>query len=375
MFTSYAVKDPMRSKNDIKIVDIDKELHKLWESLEATNKIRACLFTLVLYTDDGDRTQHFKDLVTEIIETLPCRIIFIRANHREDENYLRTGVSALTSGHGDQMVACDQITIDAAGEHLKRVPFVVTPHLVPDLPVYVIWGQDPNIDADILPQLEKYATRVIFDSECSDNLHLFARTVARHLESVNCEVADLNWARAKGWRDVLTQVFHNRDRVTQLANSKKINIHYNARKCEKCRHPEVQALYLQGWLAGRLGWKFEGFESSEGNARISYHNTMADTIIHLHPEYVEKLPAGSIMKVEIDSHHEHTFVMKRENLTRIVRCHVSSPEHCELPYSLLLSSLHRGQQLMKEIFYEPSSGHYQSMLKIIAETDLGRSSS
>ncbi len=370
MFTSYAIKDPMRSKHDIKITDIDKELHKLWDSLEASHKVRACLFTLVLYTDDGTRVEHFKDLVKEIIEFLPCRIIFISGDHDLNNNFLRTSVSALTSGHGDQMIACDQITIEAGGEYLRRVPFVVTPHLVADLPVYMVWGQDPTKDHEILPYLEKYATRIIFDSECSNCIHSFARTVLDHVRVMKCEVADLNWARAKGWRDVLTQIFNTPGRIYQLANARRLSITFNNKKSDDCRHPDVQALYLQGWLAARLNWKFQSFEKIENNLRITYQNSSGKVTVVLHPEFPDDLPPGSIIKVAMERNGDHFISAAREGKTRSVTVNVATPQHCEIPYTLLLSPLQRGQQLMKEIFYEPASEHYVSMLKSIAEVNL-----
>ena len=62
------------------IVDPDKiesQLYQIWDSLQGTNKMRACLFNLIIYSNKDKRAEYLYQVVQDVIGKFPSRVIFI----------------------------------------------------------------------------------------------------------------------------------------------------------------------------------------------------------------------------------------------------------------------------------------------------------
>ena len=359
-----------QNRDNIKLTDIQGELNRLWDSLESSNKIRACLFNLIVYTHDNQRIEYFQSLVRLVIEKLPCRIIFVKGQTNGDGDYLHTNVSAETSHVGNSVIACDLITIESAGAHLERVPFIILPNIVPDLPVYLLWGHNPNEDDHILPTLQKFATRLIFDSECITDLPTFSRNLLQRMEVFQPEVADMNWARTRGWRDAISQIFNTEEKVRTLTHAKRVQIVFNHRETSAFHHCDTQALFIQGWLAAQLNWKLQSFERSEGNRRITYNSGGREVIVILSPGLADQHSPGTLLSFEVDGSNGEHVKCERQPDSKLVRVQESTAEQCAVPYKLLLSRLAVNQSLMNEVLYENLGNHYQNMLKLLASVPI-----
>lgn len=356
----------MPTQGTVDLTDIQGELNRLWDSLEGTDKIRACLFNLIVYTHDEQRIEYFQNLIQLVIEKLPCRILFIKGRPDGSEDYLRTSVSAESSGTGNSVIACDMISIEAAGQHLERVPFLILPNIVPDLPVYLLWGHDPTEDDHILPQLQKVANRVIFDSECICDMPKFSRKLLGQMDKFQAEIADMNWARTRGWRDVISQVFNSPELIHSLGESKFIKLVYNHKPTTSFQHCDTQALFIQSWIAAQLNWKLESYERSEGNTRVEYSTAGRSITVILSPGLVEDHSPGTPLQLEIETHGGEHFNIERQPNSKAVRVQKSSADKCEIPYRLLLGRLTVDQSLMNEVLYESLGQHYNNMLKVLS---------
>ena len=73
-----------------------------------------------------------------MIEKFPSRVIFLTADRQSKADELSADVSVIESD-----VVCDWIEIRATEKTIEKIPFVVLPHLLTDLPIYVVWGEDP----------------------------------------------------------------------------------------------------------------------------------------------------------------------------------------------------------------------------------------
>src|SRR5690606_30682390 len=133
----------------------------------------------------------------------------------------------------------------------EKVPFVLLPHILPDLPIYVIWSEDPSESSTLFSQLQLLATRFIFDSESIKDLSTFAHTLLNFEKTFHCDIADLNWARIENWRLLIGSTFHSEERLNTLKQATEIQIVYNTRETATY-HTQFQPLYLQGWLATQL---------------------------------------------------------------------------------------------------------------------------
>lgn len=312
--------------------------------------MKGCLFNLIIFTEEKRRTDYFSQIVHATIEKFPSRIIFIQ--------YERNAADELLDISNES--SCEQIVIKTSRKSLHKVPFLILPNLVPDLPVYLLWGEDPTAENEIRPYLESLAKRLIFDSECSENLQQFSKKMADKIQSLNVDIMDLDWALIGGWRNVLKNTFSSQEKIEQLNRSHKIEICYNNIPTDLIQHTQTQAIYLQGWLAAQLQWDFQKLE----NNTITYIN---DIEISLTPKVNKGFPPGSILSISITSRDdEKSEIVCLDNSSKVM-VRSSTREICELPFTLPLPNLQRGLTFIKEIFFYQISDHYLHMLKKISE--------
>lgn len=350
--------------------NIQAELNRIWEELQTTNTTRASLFNLIFYTKEDHRTAYIRRLAQKVIEKFPSRVIFVMANQNSKENVLETKVSILTSSKGEYDVACDYIQIESGGSADARIPFVVLPHLLPDLPVYLVWAEDPSKENPLSMQLSQFANRIIFDSESTDNLPQFAKNALMQAEAADSDIADLNWARIESWRDVFSMTFHSEDKLEQLSQIKQIAITYNSQETAFFCHTKIQSFYLQAWLACQLEWKFNSMQNDGKELKISYTGKKGPIEIVLRSTSEKELPPGIVLSVDaFTTQGDHfAFERNREALHQITLLHSTSTQ-CDLPFHYMSSKVEAGHSLVKEICHKGSSKHYLKVLNLIKEMD------
>jgi glucose-6-phosphate dehydrogenase assembly protein OpcA len=353
----------METKQNIATANIQAELKSLWKAPSAGGITKACLFNLIVYTQEPRRTNYFKEVVKMIMEQFPCRIIFIQGDQFSSDPYLNVHVSVEKS-QTEHEIACDQVFIEAGGEDINRVPFLILPLFISDLPVYLLWGQDPTTENAILPHLQRFATRLIFDSESTEDLQHFSEDILKRLATHSLQIVDMNWARIGGWREVLAQTFDSPERLEQLANSHLIQIVYNNLCNEFFMHPETQAVYLQAWLASRLGWQFKSIETQDHAHIIHYQSAQATPSIQLIPKTQQNYAPEDILEFKVSAPQDYVCDLKRLSQNQ-VEGHASTQFQCELPFTLFMPTLQSGRSFMQEIFYQKISEHYAPMLELI----------
>lgn len=326
-----------------------------------------CLFNLVIYTSEEERTAYFGKLFAKISEKFPSRIIFIQLTDKPSAEKdlikrLQVEGSNKTTKPGEQFI------IKASAEQLKQVPFTLLPMLIPDLPIYLIWGQNPVLDKVILPQLQKFATRLVYDSECDRNLQNFSQDMLKKIGELKCDFMDIDWALISGWRDVISQVFDNQAHFDVLQDCKSIDIKYNILDTTPLKRKATQAIYFQGWIAAQLGWQYCSFEKDKDLFKIQYAHDKDEVTVTLHPVEKQNLAPGSLVEVGLVSSRDSSLSFSLDEKQSKILVYYSTPERCELPFSLPLPNLQRGLSFMKEVFYHRADQHYLNMLSIISKT-------
>lgn len=343
---------------------IESELIRIWEGLAKENKMRASLFNLVIYNRPSPRTDYVRSIVQKVIEKFPCRVLFISHDPDASATYLKTAVSVISLKSGD--IACDHIDIGVAGPDVESVPYLLLPHLIPDLPVYLLWTEDPCAPNPLFAPLCERAKRVIFDSECADSLLPFAKKL---LSMKNIELADLNWARTEGWRDLITSIFDSPQRLSHLRDLSSVQITYNSRETEFFCHLKVQSIYLLAWLSSRLDWKLEKTSKSLEFQFTAPKPLQATIQSALWP----KLGSGTVISVEFKTNDENLYqFMRLPDRYHYVGIQISTPEKCELPYEFVLGQTATGQSLVQEITRKGTSQHYLAMLEQLTVLDKDR---
>lgn len=309
---------------------IEKELTRLF--LDKGIKSRASLFNLIVYVTNEDRAKYIKSLLGKLTEKFPCRILFL--NQKESRN-IEFDISAEVK----EKIPCDFIEILLGPEDEKKAPFLILPLVIPDIPIFALWGVDPSLDKTILPALSAYVDRVVFDSFCVKDVEDFAK---RMLEKHDTKFRDVNWAAISGWRQILARTIDNTQEIEQVKKAKEITIEYNGDRVPGLPNPEIQAFYMRAWLQAKLG----------------YDNNVKFT---LSPLSNHGTRAGDIISITFRGSKNSFFNFQRKNTT--CQIHIEFDDFCEMPQNFPLEYVQRGFRFWREIFFEDISHDYHLMLQ------------
>ncbi len=347
---------------------IQSTLNALWEAKENKNKMRASLFNIIFFTEKSSREDYVRKIAYKLIEKFPARIFFISVDPDSADD-LKTAVSVLSTKQGDFDITCDLIEITASGKEEAKVPLLLLPHIVPDLPVFLVWAEDPTRNHSLCEELKQFATRIIFDSESTEDLCVFSQSVLEMQRMFSCEVADLNWARLDTWRTLLSSTFSDLEKLEKLKNASSLEITFNAQETPFFCHTKIQSIYLQAWIASRLKWIPTNFNSSFLSFSYQFHDKNIE--VTLKEVKNAQLPPGMILSLGIQTRDGDHFLFEREaKATNQISFQHSSATNCSLPTRLLVAKGESGQSLVNEICHKGTSQHYIDALKIIVSGSL-----
>lgn len=309
---------------------IEGELTKLFA--EKGIKSRASLFNLIVYVSSEERSRYIKSLLSKLTEKFPCRILFlyIRPDHK-----LEFKISADVK----ENIPCDFIEITLSASDEKKASFLLLPLLIPDIPIFALWGDDPTLDKTILPALYPYVDRVVFDSFCIKDIHSFAD---RMLERHDAKYRDVNWAAISGWRQILANTIDNLEEIKHVKKANEVIIEYNGDETPGLPNPEIQAFYLKAWL----------------QAKLHYEDKVKFTLTPLSNHGSRP---GDIISIVIKGENNSFFNYRRKNFA--CEIHIEFGDYCEMPESLPLAHVQRGFRFWREIFFEDISQDYRLMLQ------------
>lgn len=349
--------------------EVQSTLNKIWESYETTNTTRASLFNLIFYTKKGSREAYAEKLARRVVEKFPSRILLISVDDETQEEFLKAEVAIFSSKQGEYDVACDYIHFEAAGAAKERLHFVLLPHILPDLPIYCAWGIDPNREDPLMHQLDPFVSRLIFDSETTEDLSRFAANLLEH--ATHTDIADLNWARIESWRELLSMVFHSKEHLEEIKESERILLSYNAQESPFFCHTRIQAIYLQAWIASQLKWPFKEIKMRKEGHSFFYQTSQRVIEIVLIPIQNSKLPPGLILDLEIVTRTKRTYAFKRDlNEIHRITLHTFDTKQCALPAHYIFQKAESGHSLVKEITHRGTSKHFLSVLKLLQSMKL-----
>ncbi|MBA2364792.1 MAG: glucose-6-phosphate dehydrogenase assembly protein OpcA [Chloroflexia bacterium] len=243
----------------VDLEDIERELNRLWEQTTATAqgkspRVRSSVLNLVVYTSSDADAEKLFETVGRLSGRHPSRAIILSAEPHHEQPSLDTAINSYCfedPGSGAQ-VCCEQVLIGANGEPANHLRSIVTPLLLPDLPMYLWWMGRPDYDADTFVDLIGSTDKLVIDSSSfaptGEDLRR-ALTIQRERNRV-CAVQDLNWIRLWRWFEAIAQFFDDAALRQQLAGIQRLRVEY-ARGQDGAS--PAQAALLAGWLYSRLG--------------------------------------------------------------------------------------------------------------------------
>jgi Glucose-6-phosphate dehydrogenase subunit N-terminal domain/Glucose-6-phosphate dehydrogenase subunit C-terminal domain len=198
------------------------------------------------WADAAERT------LAGLAERHPSRTILLLPEPGGDDA-LAFETSVQCFAFGDRDVCAEVVRVRLCGSRAHHPASIVSPLLVPDLPVFCRWRGMPEFD-DVFDELVDVTDRLIVDSTewPVDDLARGYGELAQRFDRT--AVSDIGWARTERWRRELAAAWP-----------------FEAREIS-VKATRAQAMLLAGWLRSRLG----------------------------HPVALEHEPADSLVSVYVD---------------------------------------------------------------------------
>jgi glucose-6-phosphate dehydrogenase assembly protein OpcA len=234
-----------------------RELAELWTSLsphgeagEGAGVLRASSMTLVVMAEETEDAAALGETIAALMPEHPARTIVVRLRGA-GERMLNEHVSAqcwMPFGQRRQ-ICCEQIEIVASDGALADLPSVVLPLAEPDLPL-ILWCRSPRIlEMAEFAEIASMARKVILDSD--ERLGGGALSAKSALQWVTDHsksgvlIGDLAWTRLTRWREMLSQIFQNRQHLSQLPAVTTVTVGVRG-------ETPVSAWYYGAWVMGAL---------------------------------------------------------------------------------------------------------------------------
>jgi len=238
-----------------------KELAELWVSEAkqgqdetATGVLRACTMTLVVVAEQTDDPQELGETLAALMPEHPARAIVIRLSGPGERALAERVYQQCWMPFGQRrQICCEQVEITSSDDALSDLPSVVLPLTVADLPV-ILWCRSARLFA--MPEftpLAALADKVVINSAAVADA---PAVVARMLAAVDrgLVLGDLAWTRLTRWRNMLAQIFENRENLARLADVRRVNVTHTGEASN------TSALFMGCWVRDAIG----------GNAQLSF---------------------------------------------------------------------------------------------------------
>lgn len=204
-----------------------RELAALWVTQgkegEGSGVLRACTMTLVVLAEQDDDAMALGETIAALMPEHPARAIGIRLTGADGGAVAQRVFAQCWRPFGQRSQICsEQIEILAPDRALEGLPRLVLPLAAADLPV-VMWCRSARLPArEEFAAIASLAHKLIVDSKTmgADGLRTVAGLAGRGL------VADLCWTRLTRWREMLAQLFENRDSLAQLGRVERVRIDF-----------------------------------------------------------------------------------------------------------------------------------------------------
>jgi glucose-6-phosphate dehydrogenase assembly protein OpcA len=230
-----------------------KQLAELWVSTGKEGAaegghgvLRACTMTLVVVAEESEDAAALGETLAALMPEHPARAIVIRL-HGAGERALSERVYAqcwMPFGQRRQ-ICCEQVEIVASDSALADLPSVVLPLAVADLPV-ILWCRSARVlNMPEFRQLAAMATRLVVDSQTFPNADAALRWLTSAVVESRPPIGDLAWTRLTRWREMLAQVFENRQNLARLGTAARVRVSDGG-------PASVRALYFAAWVKDAL---------------------------------------------------------------------------------------------------------------------------
>ena len=270
MAETVTVSDQRRNATNIPISLIRHALHTEWSDLSAAVQeqtgeppLRASTSTLVVVTRKGSEASLARESLHQLASTIPSRVIVFIVDPDTENPVASVWAHCTLTSRGKHAGCYDVIEISIPPDRLEAVPNIVAMHRLGELPTFVFWTGEADIESPVFGQISTAANRLIIDSErFNDPLEALQR-YAMFLGTTGTAVlgSDLGWTRIKGWRELIAQSFESPATRSMATNVLSADIVYD----------DVQisgAILLGSWIAACTGYQPSAVRSDPSTSEL-----------------------------------------------------------------------------------------------------------
>jgi glucose-6-phosphate dehydrogenase assembly protein OpcA len=230
-----------------------RELSDLWVSLgkeadpdQPSGVLRACTMTLMAVADEADDPSDVWSVMAALMPEHPSRAIVIRFRQSAARELSARVFSQcwMPFGHRRQN-CCEQIEISASDASLCDLPAVIVPLAVSDLPV-ILWCRSARLfELPDFAHVANLAHKVVLDSAAFADPTGILKRLAEH-SLAEQTLGDLAWTRLTRWRELVSQIFENRNYCARLPGVTQVRVGFGGER------PPTTAFYMAAWLLDGL---------------------------------------------------------------------------------------------------------------------------
>ncbi len=327
---------------------IERELAALWkeaghvapgETLPPV--MNACLLNMLVCCPEPALADRVTKTIAEVTRVHPARVLMAIVDPRAAGDSLQASITAHcalapSAGRGRQ-VCCEEISILASLAALPRLPGVLLPLLLPDLPVVLWWPDEPHLEWPVARGLTGAADLIIVDSR------RFGDPAAqyRRLAALARPIADLSWQRLRGWRELAAGMFDGQAFEEYPARIERVMVESTGgpAPARGDRTFWAEGMLLGAWAASRLKWHPAPHLSTSGSAGPAGHDEsgrfllaradggQAEMILQQVPS--DDTP-GRITALRLEA-ADASFELRRAWVADCVTASVTMPGTCPVP--------------------------------------------
>lgn len=245
----------LETRSVVNVHDILDELEQLrWgqhddnEAAEhAAAEARASVLNLIAVVMNEGELGKVERVLDGLSVMNPSRTLLLLAQHDRDAPKLEGRITGQTRTETGHRVTTERVLLHAHGEVALHLATLVTPLLIPDLPVILWWPGRPDFDSPLFDALCELADRLVVDTDEGfedRDLRRLLEVARRHHASAS--IGDFNWARLIPFRHLTAQFFDMPGMLAQLKRIQGVTVHHGA------DGSTTQARLMAGWIKGRM---------------------------------------------------------------------------------------------------------------------------
>jgi glucose-6-phosphate dehydrogenase assembly protein OpcA len=229
---------------------IEHVLRTLWSDSGSDDGPRVSRLTLgtVVMVADADEASDLKAVCRELAAAHPSRVVIFLRENGAAAVVARVAAMCHLPEPGRPPVCSEVIVLRGGEAALERLPGLVLPLLLPDVPATLWWRSkavpSPLAARELAAGMERCLTQLA--------AHPAPAELWRALAPARHHVTDLDWWALVAWREGTAQLFDGHDAAVPAGLDT-----VTVRGAKGSRGPEGShaAALLAGWAAGRLGWR------------------------------------------------------------------------------------------------------------------------